>query len=127
MRLLVPVAFFCGLSAAYAQPQSDEVDLELVLAVDISYSMDADELRLQRDGYIAAITSRQVLDAIREGVYGRIAVAYVEWAGSSQQSTIVDWQIVDGPETAQAAQPCLPHLDLGSAHLFGQADRHEPL
>jgi hypothetical protein len=101
MRILVPIAFLFGLTAASAQPAKDAVDLELVLAVDISYSMDADELRLQRDGYISAITSRQVLDAIREGPHGRIAVAYVEWAGANQQSTIIDWQIIDGPASAQ--------------------------
>jgi hypothetical protein len=80
--------------------RAEEVDLELVLAVDISYSMDLDELRLQREGYREAITSRAVLDAIRSGVHGRIALTYVEWAGSAHQSVIVDWQVIDGPESA---------------------------
>jgi hypothetical protein len=105
MRILTLVALMVGLTAAAAQtPPNDanRVDLELVLAVDISYSMDEDELRLQREGYIAAIASKQVVDAIKQGVYGRIAVTYIEWAGVEQQSTLIDWQIIDGPDSAQA-------------------------
>jgi hypothetical protein len=64
--------------------------------------MDVDELQLQRDGYVTAILSKDVLDAIKEGVYGRIAVAYVEWAGATQQAVVIDWQVVDGPDTARA-------------------------
>lgn len=78
------------------------VDVELVLAVDVSYSMDADELALQREGYAAAITSREFLDALRLGPNGRIAVEYVEWAGENEQKIVVDWRIIDGPESAKA-------------------------
>ncbi len=88
--------------AASARAADTEVDLELVLAVDISYSMDFDELQLQREGYIAALTSKQVLDAIAEGIVGRIAVTYVEWAGSMDQQIIVDWQVIDGADAAEA-------------------------
>jgi hypothetical protein len=105
MRILVLAALMFGLTAAAAQtPASDAnvVDLELVLAVDISYSMDEDELRLQRDGYVSAVVSKQVIDAIKQGVYGRIAVAYVEWAGVEQQTLLVDWHVIDGLESAQA-------------------------
>jgi hypothetical protein len=106
MRILTQFALMLfGLTAAAAQtPMSDaaKVDLELVLAVDISYSMDEDELRLQREGYVSAIVSKQVLDAIKEGVYGRIAVVYVEWAGTEQQTVLIDWQVIDGPESARA-------------------------
>jgi len=104
-RILAPFALLLGLTAAAAaQTGSDaaRVDLELVLAVDISYSMDGDELALQRDGYIRAITSKEVVDAIRQGAYGRIAIAYVEWAGQAQQNVLIPWQVIDGPETAQA-------------------------
>ncbi|BCJ92043.1 hypothetical protein IZ6_27780 [Terrihabitans soli] len=106
MRILTLVALMFGLTgtaaAQMAAGDANTVDLELVLAVDISYSMDEDELRLQREGYVAAITSKPVIDAIKEGVYGRIAVAYVEWAGTEQQNLLIDWQIIDGPGTAQA-------------------------
>jgi hypothetical protein len=76
------------------------VDVELVLAVDISYSMDYDELALQREGYILAITSEQFIDALRRGPLGRIAVTYVEWAGAGEQQVVVPWQVIDGPASA---------------------------
>lgn len=79
-----------------------DVDVELVLAVDVSYSMDHEEQELQRDGYIAAITSKPVMDAVRQGIHGKIAVSYMEWAGSSDQHVVVDWQIIDGPDSAKA-------------------------
>jgi len=80
----------------------EEVDLELVLAVDVSYSMDVDEQREQRLGYAQAITSPQVLSAIRSGLLGRIAVSYLEWAGALSQRVIVDWRIIDDEASAQA-------------------------
>ncbi len=80
---------------------SAEVDLELVLAVDVSYSMDIDEQREQRLGYAQAITSPQVLSAIQSGLTGRIAVSYMEWAGAYSQRTIVDWQVIDDAASAK--------------------------
>jgi hypothetical protein len=76
------------------------VDLELVLAVDVSRSMDIDELRLQRDGYVAAFRHPDVLAAIRSGPLGRIAVSYVEWAGPQSQTMVVPWTLVDGEDSA---------------------------
>jgi hypothetical protein len=104
MRFVAGILFLCGCTPALAQTGGDEarVDLELVLAVDISYSMDLDELRVQREGYISALTSKPVLDAITGGVYGRIALAYVEWAGANRQDLAVDWQIIDSAASAQA-------------------------
>ncbi|MFG1209947.1 DUF1194 domain-containing protein [Xanthobacter flavus] len=78
------------------------VDVELLLAVDVSYSMDADELALQREGYAAALTSPEFLNALRLGPNGRIAVEYVEWAGENEQKIVVEWRIIDGPESAKA-------------------------
>ena len=77
-----------------------EVDLALVVAVDISYSMDTDEQALQREGFAEAFRSPQVHDAIRRGLLGRIAVTYMEWAGSWDQKVIVPWTILDNPESA---------------------------
>ncbi|HEX9463165.1 MAG TPA: DUF1194 domain-containing protein [Alphaproteobacteria bacterium] len=77
------------------------VDLQLVLAVDVSRSIDAEEARLQREGYLAALAHPQVLQAIRSGAFGRIAVTYVEWAGSSYQRTVVDWSVIDGDASAR--------------------------
>ncbi|MDP3694354.1 DUF1194 domain-containing protein [Bradyrhizobium sp.] len=78
------------------------VDVELVLAVDVSYSMDLDELALQREGYAQAITSREFLQALKGGPNGRISVTYFEWAASGDQKLIIPWRVIDGPETADA-------------------------
>ena len=79
-----------------------EVDLALVIAVDISFSMDPEEQQLQREGFIQAFRSPVVHDAIRRGMVGRIGVAYVEWAGANDQRVVVPWSIIDGPESAGA-------------------------
>jgi hypothetical protein len=79
-----------------------DVDVALVLAVDISYSMDLEEQALQREGYIAALTSDPVLDAIRRGMVGRIAVTYIEWAGVATRNVIADWTLIDDRKSADA-------------------------
>lgn len=77
------------------------VDIELVLAVDVSGSMDIEEQQVQRAGYIDAVTHPEVLMAIRSGIYGRIALAYVEWAGSSFQTTTIPWRTVEDDASAR--------------------------
>jgi hypothetical protein len=84
-------------------PSAVLVDVELVIAVDVSYSMDPEEQALQRGGYIQALTSREFLSALREGANGKIAITYFEWAGSSDQKIIMPWRLIDGPEAADAA------------------------
>jgi hypothetical protein len=83
-----------------AQQPATTVDVELVLAVDISYSMDPDELALQREGYMKALTSSEFLNALRQGIHGKVAITYFEWAGASEQRVVVPWRVVDGPESA---------------------------
>ena len=78
------------------------VDVELVLAVDVSYSMDMDELALQREGYAQAIVSKEFLQALKNGPNGKILVTYFEWAASTDQKIIIPWRLIDGPETADA-------------------------
>jgi hypothetical protein len=78
------------------------VDVELVLAVDVSYSMDMDELAIQREGYAQAIVSKEFLQALKTGPNGKISVIYFEWAASSDQKIIIPWRVIDGPETADA-------------------------
>jgi hypothetical protein len=78
------------------------VDIELVLAVDVSYSMDMDELAIQREGYAQAIVSKEFLQALKTGPNGKISVTYFEWAASSDQKIIIPWRVIDGPETADA-------------------------
>jgi hypothetical protein len=78
------------------------VDLELVLAVDVSRSMDGDELALQRQGYARAFRHPEVIQAIASGARGRIAVTYVEWAGPAFQATVVPWTMIGGKADADA-------------------------
>jgi len=77
------------------------VDVELVLAVDISYSMDPEEQRLQREGYIQAIQSAPFLNAVKNGAYGRIAITYLQWASQQDQDIVLPWTVIDGPESAR--------------------------
>jgi len=83
-------------------PSALPVDVELVLAVDVSYSMDPEEQALQREGYIAGITSRDFMQALRSGQHGKVAVTYFEWAGPYDQKIVVPWRLIDGPEAADA-------------------------
>jgi hypothetical protein len=78
------------------------VDTELVLAVDVSYSMDPEEQVLQREGYITGLTSREFMHALRGGMHGKVAVTYFEWAGPYDQKIVVPWRMIDGPEAADA-------------------------
>ncbi len=81
----------------------EPVDLELVLAVDISGSIDEDEARLQREGYVAALTDPEVLKAIRSGLEGRIAITYFEWSGPETRRLLLDWTMIENEATARAA------------------------
>jgi len=78
------------------------VDVELILAVDVSYSMDPEEQALQREGYVQALRSKEFLTALREGAHGKIAVLYFEWAGQFDQKILMPWRLIDGPEAADA-------------------------
>lgn len=89
------------------------VDLELVLAVDVSWSMDIDEQVLQREGYVDAFRHPEVIEAIAAGELGRIAVTYVEWAGSALQLTRVPWTLIDGGDAAHAFATRLEQAPLG--------------
>jgi hypothetical protein len=103
MRVLKQFLAMLGAAALLVPPalaQDIEVDLELVLAVDVSRSMDPAEQELQKAGYLAGLQHPEVLQAIQAGFLGRIAVTYVEWAGPHSQATIMPWGIIDGPESA---------------------------
>lgn len=93
------IAALSEISRAAAQ---QPVDLELVLAVDVSLSMDLDEQRLQRDGYAKAFRDSDLIAAIVAGRHRRIAVTYVEWAGSFNQHTVVPWFLIDSLTAAEA-------------------------
>jgi hypothetical protein len=78
------------------------VDVELILAVDVSYSMDMDELAVQREGYAQALVSKEFLQALRTGPNGKVSITYFEWAASNDQKIIIPWRLIDGPESADA-------------------------
>ncbi|MBX3573033.1 MAG: DUF1194 domain-containing protein [Mesorhizobium sp.] len=98
--LIAGAVLALGLSSAAMA--AEPVDVELVLAVDVSLSMSPDELVIQRDGYVAALTDGAVLQAIAGGLHGRIAVTYVEWAGATVQQVVVPWSVIATPEDARA-------------------------
>ena len=85
-----------------AEAREAVVDVELVLAVDVSYSMDLDELAIQREGYAQAIVSKEFLQALKTGPNGKIAVTYFEWAAVNDQKVVIPWRVIDGPESADA-------------------------
>jgi len=98
------VCVVCGLVPAQAVTLAGEpgVDLELVLAVDISWSMDPEEQQLQREGYVAAFRDPEVQKAIMSGAHRRIAVTYMEWAGPHAQRVVVPWTIIGSKREADA-------------------------
>jgi hypothetical protein len=79
----------------------EEVDLLLALAVDVSRSIDHPKFLLQRDGYAAAISNPQVLEAIKSGPHARIAICFTEWSGFGAQKLVIDWTIIDGAGSAR--------------------------
>ena len=106
-------AVLCGLLLAAATglaaagppvaPAADErrVDLQLVLAVDISGSMDGTEARFQRQGYVEAFRHPDVYDAIRSGIHGRIAVTYMEWSSATHQVVVLPWRVIASEEAVR--------------------------
>jgi len=113
-------AIFAVIAASLAAPAAADdtpVDLELVLAVDVSGSMDEGERALQRGGYVQAFLHPEVIAAIGSGVYGRIAVTYVEWAGPRAQEVVIPWRAVDGRASAEAFAAALKAAP--TAHIHG--------
>lgn len=86
----------------YAADGREMVDLELVLAVDVSSSIDEFEARRQRDGHVAALADPDVISAIQSGGYGRIAVMYLEWADADFQRVVAPWTVIETEQDARA-------------------------
>ena len=106
VRLAV-VSVFLALTAsagrcAAAEDAPAEVDVAVVLAADVSRSIDDGEFGLERRGYAEAIQSQKLLDAISTGPHGAIALAYLEWAGESEQVIVVDWAVIRNAADARA-------------------------
>jgi hypothetical protein len=101
-RLLAIAALLLTLAAAAPARAAEPVDLLLVLASDVSRSVDQAKFELQRQGYAAAISDSRVLDAVRAGPHHRIAVLFLEWSGFANQQVVIDWTLLDGPQAAHA-------------------------
>ena len=100
MRSLL-LLLFALLWAGPGARAAESVDLLLVLAADVSRSVDQPKFQLQREGYAAAIADKRVLDAISSGRHRRIAVCFVEWSGLSAQKLVIDWSLIDGADAAR--------------------------
>ena len=88
-------------AAASTARAETPVDLQLVLAVDVSRSIDEVEAELQRRGYIESLTNDRIIDAILSGENRRIAICYTEWAGTHYQVVVIDWTVIDSPSAAR--------------------------
>ncbi len=93
---------FLLLLAGFDVGAAERVDVTLVLAADVSRSVDEEEFRLQREGIATAITDQKVLNAIRSGLHGQIAICFVEWSGVGQQLVVTDWALIRDLASAQA-------------------------
>lgn len=102
LALLFLAALLAPLHRGSKAVADEQVDLLLVLAADISRSVDAQKFKLQREGYAAALTNPKVVDAIRSVPSGRIAICFVEWSGLSAQAVVVDWAVVGSASEAKA-------------------------
>ena len=99
VRLLVFAASILALATPSRAEES--VDLLLVLASDVSRSVDTRKFQLQREGYAAALSNPKVIDAIRSGPHGRIAICFLEWSGLTSQKVVIDWTIVSDAASAR--------------------------
>jgi hypothetical protein len=123
-------AGLAALVIADNSPNAIPVDTELVLAVDVSNSMDPEEQELQREGYVAAITSRGFMSALRGGMHGKVAVTYFEWAGLNDQKILMPWRLIDGPESADAVAAEIKHASYRRAprtSIYGALKFAQPL
>jgi len=101
LRTVLSLVALASVALAPAPVRAQPVDLLLVLAADVSRSVDHPKFMLQREGYAAAVSDPQVLDAIRSGANGKIALIFVEWSGVGAQKVVIDWTAIDGPVAAR--------------------------
>jgi len=102
MRLIRYVGVLLALALIPAAARAaEDVDLLLVLASDVSRSVDHQKFMLQREGYAAAVSDPQVLEAIRSGAHGKIAICFLEWSGYGAHKVVIDWAAINGAEPAR--------------------------
>ena len=99
IRVCLALLAFCFASVPLRA--EEPVDLLLVLAADVSRSVDHAKFQLQREGYAAAIADKRVLEAISSGRHRRIAVCFIEWSGSSAQQVVIDWSVISDESSAR--------------------------
>lgn len=123
-RMVSAFLFAIGFASLATVPVSaaEAVDLELILAIDVSGSVDPVEARLQREGYIRALNDPGVIKAIRAAPLGRIAATYVEWAGMGHYKILVDWRIIDSAESAKTFTDTLQLTPIETAHRTSISD-----
>jgi len=125
MRSAVSAAVFLGLLGFGGGVGAQTTDLLLVLAADVSRSIDEAEFALQRKGYSAALTDPRVLAAIRGGTTGTIAICFVEWSGAGEQNVVADWTVIRDEEDAggfAAAILAAPRSFIGRTSISGAID-----
>jgi len=96
LALLAAALTFCGAARA-----AEQVDLLLVLASDVSRSVDTGKFQLQREGYAAALSNPRVIEAVKSGPHGRIAICFVEWSGATSLKLVIDWTVVGDAASAR--------------------------
>ncbi|MGE3334854.1 MAG: DUF1194 domain-containing protein [Rhodospirillaceae bacterium] len=104
VALTVGAALLCGPAPGSARSADDDiaVDLALVMAVDVSLSIDEKEAAIQRNGYVHALKDKRVTEAIRSGPIGKIAITYVEWSSVYHQVQVVPWHVISDAKSAAA-------------------------
>ncbi|MCI0756866.1 DUF1194 domain-containing protein [Teichococcus vastitatis] len=126
--LLAAGGLMAGSILLPARPRAEEpVDVLLVLAVDVSRSVDEDEAKLQREGYRTAITDPRVVEAVQGGMIGAIGVTYMEWAGAEYQRQVLPWMRLAGSQDAdrwasalsEAPRASLSWTSISGALTFG--------
>ncbi len=127
-RCVLTLATLLALQIPLARA-AEQTDLLLVLAMDVSRSMDQGKFLLQRQGYAAAISNPQVLDAIKSGPHQKIALCFIDWSGPFEQKLVIDWTVIDssaaasrfGDLVSQARRSFYNSTSIGAAINFATA------
>ena len=125
MRCTLAALTLLALLAVGRDARAQNTDLLLVLAADVSRSIDEGEFELQRKGYAAALSDPRVLAAIRGGTNGTIAICFVEWSGAGEQTVVVDWTVIRDDEDAgglSASILAAPRSFMGRTSISGAID-----
>ncbi len=101
-------AALAAIAISLAGARAQTVDIAIALAADVSLSIDNEEFQLQRQGYAAAVTNPQFVQAIQAGAHGAVALCYLEWAGPDQLTVVANWMVIhDDEEAAEFAKMLL--------------------